>query len=285
MPKAKEALASWLEGLEKQGKLEAQALDAIKSALSADTLPAEAVEYIGGSVLRQEDYSRAIQEAKAKEAEASAYQLELANWKGTAEVEYFEMQRKLSEAEQEAAALRATAREYVPEAELDKLERKTIVREPDKTVTSQVDTSKFITQEDAQKAMMDALRVQNHLLALSARHQTLFGKPLEDEDLIDRAIKAGRNVEQEWEETYKVADKRAELAKAEQEAHDTRVREEERARVLSELKLPDQRPGAPTSPVLNEFYKPRQEADDTKSGLQAALESFSSGKYRPKAVV
>lgn len=281
MAKAKEALEQWLEGLEKQGKLETEALEAVRSALSPDKLPAEAVEYIGGSVLRQEDYSKVIQAAKTKEQEAAAYQQELANWKGTAEAEYFEMQRKLSEAEQEAAALRATAREYVPEAELDKLERKPVVKDP-KEVVPQIDTSEFLKKQEAQEAMMNALKVQNRLMFIGAQHQKLFGTPLEDAELIDRAVTAGRTLDEEWEDRYKVADKKAELAKAEQEAHDQKIREEERSRVLSELKLPEQRSGAPTSPVLNEFYKPKQDVNDSKSGVQAALEAYSAGTYRPK---
>jgi hypothetical protein len=128
--------------------------------------------------------------------------------------------------------------------------------------------------------MISALKVQNKLISLAAKHQTMFGTPLDDEGLVDRAIQNQRGIEQEWEETYKVADKRAEIATAAQETHDQRVREEERAKVLSELKLPETRPGVPTSPVSTMFKDNVASTEGHESGLQAALQAFSSGKYR-----
>lgn len=275
MPKAKEAVEQWLDGLKAQGKLDDEKLEAIKSALTP-----EAEEFIGGSVLRQEDYSRLAAQVKQKEREVEQYQASLSEWKTDAEGQFLAMQRAKAAAEAEVARLRTLATAYeIPETEVGKVV--TTVETPiEKKDEPKVDMSEYIKAQDAQQAMIDALKVQNKLIALAARHQTLFGKPLEDEELIDRAIQNKRTIEQEWEETYKVADKRQELATAAQEAHDQRVREEERAKVLSELKLPETRPGAPTSPIASMYKDSQAVAEGQVTGLQAALEAYGQGKYR-----
>lgn len=275
MSKSKEAYEQWLDGLKAQGKLDDEKLEAIKSALTPDS-----VEYIGSSVLRQEDYSRLAKQVKDKERETAEFQTALSEWKTSAESEYLQMQRAKAAAEAEVARLKTLATAYdVPEDELRKGTAPVIVDQPNPQQPA-VDTSSFLKKEEAQQAMIDALKVQNKLVTIAARHQTLFGKPLEDEELIDRAIQNQRTIDQEWEETYKVADKRAEIAAAQQEAHDQRIREEERAKVLSELKLPDARPGVPTSPVSEMFKQSVDAANDKQTGLQAALEAYGAGKYR-----
>lgn len=276
MSKAKEATEQWLEGLKAQGKLDEEKLAAIKSALTP-----EAEEYIGGSVLRQEDYSRLANQVKAKEREVLEFQTALSEWKGSAEAEFLAMQRAKAAAEAEAVRLRTLAAAYeVPESELGKATAMADPQTTQQVPPQQIDTSEFIKTKDAQEAMINALKVQNKLLSLAAKHQTYFGKPLDDEELVDRAIRNQRTIEAEWEETYKVADKRSEIAQAAQAAHDQRIREEERAKVLSELKLPETRPGAPTSPIA-EMYKDQVAlSQDQQSGLQAALEAYGAGKYR-----
>lgn len=276
MPKSKEALEQWLEGLKSQGKLDDQKLEAIRSALDTP----EVQEYVGSSVLRQEDYSRLVAAAKAKEAEAITFQQSLADWKGSAETEYFDMQKKMNDAIAEKDRLEAIAKEYVPEADLETVRKaRGEIVEPVKPV--EVDLSSYLKMEDAQKAMIDNLKVQNRLFYLAAQHQKLFGEPLEDEGLIDRAIAANRTLDQEWEDKYKVADKRAELATQAQEAHDAKIREEERTKILSELKLPEIRDGISRSPVLADFQQKPVVADvDKQTGIQAALEAYSKGTYR-----
>ena len=276
MAKAKEATDQWLDGLKTQGKLSDEQLEAIRSALTP-----ESVEFIGSSVLRQEDYSRLANQAKAKEKELEQYQGTLSEWKTEAEQEYFAMQARERAAQAEVSRLKTLAASYdVPESELGKVPT---VEDPSKSATPPaIDTSKFMEKQEAQEALVHALKLQNKLMSLSAKHQGYFGKPLDDEQLIDRAVASGRTIEQEWEETYKVADRRAEIALAQQEAHDQKVREEERAKVLSELKLPETRTGVPTSPVLHDLMKPAETQADTRSGIQAALEAYGAGTYRPK---
>lgn len=274
MAKSKEAAEQWLEGLKAQGKLSDENFEALKNALTP-----EGIEFIGGSVLRQEDYSRLAAEAKAKVREVSDFQASLSDWKGQAEAEYLQMQRTERAAQAEVARLKALATSYdVPESELGKVAP--IVDKPADQPNQQIDTSNFIQKQEAQDAMINTLKVQNKLLSIAAKHQTYFGKPLDDETLVDRAISSGKTVEQEWEETYKVADKREEIAAAAAEAHDARVREEERAKVLSELKLPETRPGAPTSPIANMYKEGPSTPNEHVSGLQAALEAYGKGTYR-----
>src|SRR6185369_9662771 len=172
----KEALVTWLEGLEKQGKLDAEKLAALKETLSPDTLPTEVVDYIGGSILRQEDYSRLAAQVKAKEREVADFQTALTEWMGSAEAEYLAMQQAKARAEAEVVRLRTVAQNYeIPETELGTAKVNTPVETKNEPA---VDMSEFIKAKDAQAAMIDALKVQNRLIALAARHQTLFGKPL-----------------------------------------------------------------------------------------------------------
>lgn len=274
MPKGKEAAEQWLESLKAQGKLSDENFEVIKNSLTPESL-----EFVGASALRQEDYSKHMETLKRERAEQETFQVELANWKQQAETEYFEMQRQKATAEAEVERLKALAKDYVPESELGKVTKvdtNTKVEPP-----APFDTSEFIKAKDAETAMLNSLRVQNQLMSLSAQHQKLFGEPLDDNELIDRAIANKRNVVEEWTAHYKVDDKRAELAAKAQEAHDQRVREEERARVLSELKLPETRPGVPRSPVLTiASEKPAETVADRSTGLQAALEAYSAGTYR-----
>jgi hypothetical protein len=275
MSKAKEAYEQWLGGLKDQGKLTDEQLESLKSALTP-----ESVDYIGSSVLRQEDYSRLAAQVKQKEREVADFQASLSEWKGNAESEFLAMQRAKATAEAEIARLKTLAAAYeVPEDELRK--GTPTVEDPNKNAQPAQDMSEFMKTKDAQQAMIDALKVQNKLISIASKHQVLFGNPLDDEALVDRAIQSGRTIDQEWEETYKVADKRAEITAAAQAAHDQRIREEERAKVLSELKLPEARPGAPTSPVSDMFKSSIDTANDHVSGLQAALEAYGTGKYRP----
>jgi hypothetical protein len=282
MSKSKEALTAWLEGLEKLGKLSEEQLTALKSTLSPDTLPTEVVDYVGGSVLRQEDYSRLAAQMKAKEREVADFQTALTEWKGDAESQYLAMQQAKARAEAEVARLTQLAKSYeIPEAELGKVV--TVESPKEEPTKPNVDVSEFMKKQEAQDAMVSAIKVQNKLLSLAAKHQQYFGKPLDDEELVDRAIQNQRTIEAEWEETYKVADKRQEIATAQQEAHDQKIREEERARLLSELKLPETRPGAPTSPISGMFKQNVDAAADHQTGVQAALEAYGVGKYRPNS--
>lgn len=281
MAKSKEALDQWLEGLKTQGKLSDEKLAVIKEAFEGAP---EAAEYAGGSVLRQEDYSRHQEALRLERQEMDSHQIALAEWKNQAEAEYFEMQRQKAAAETEVERLKQLAKTYVPESELGKV---TTVNTPieKKEPEAPFDTSEFIKAKDAQEAMLNTLKVQNQLMSIGAQHQKLFGEPLDDAELIDRAITNKRTIDQEWVEHYKVADKRAELGLKVQEAHDQKIREEERAKVLSELKLPDTRPGVPRSPVLtiDAANKPAETADERRSGIQAALEAYGAGTYRTVA--
>lgn len=273
MAKSKEATDRWLDGLKAQGKLSDEKLEEIRAALTP-----EAESYIGESALRQEDYSRLAAQSKAKEKEVGDFQTALAEWKTQAEGEYLAMQTRERATAAEVARLKALATSYdVPESELGKVAPVAVEAPKEKPV----DMSQFIQKQEAQDAMINTLKVQNQLLSIAARHQTYFGKPLDDENLVDRAITSGKSVVQEWEDTYKVVEKREEIAVAAAETHDQRIREEERAKVLSELKLPETRPGAPTSPIYDAIKQHvAQTADERTTGLQAALESYNKGTYR-----
>lgn len=274
MPKGKEAAEAWLQQLKEQGKLSDEQLASIQSSLTPESL-----EFVGSSTLRQEDYSRHMEQLKRDKQEYEQHINAVTDWKVQAEAEYFQMQTAKATAEAENTRLKALATEYVPESELGKVT--TVTTKVNEPVQAQFDTSQFVKTEDAQAAMLNTIKVQSQLLAIAAQHQKLYGEPLDDVELVDRAIANKRDIKTEWETHYKVADRRAEIVATQQEAHDQKIREEERTRVLSELKLPETRPGVPRSPVMSlAAEKPAEGTAERQTGLQAALEAYGAGTYR-----
>ncbi len=72
---------------------------------------------------------------------------------------------------------------------------------------------------------------------LFAEHHALFGSfPTDMEDMRKAAVasRGQKNIRQVWEEKYKVADKRKELAAADQKKHDDKIAAETEARIRAE---------------------------------------------------
>jgi hypothetical protein len=98
---------------------------------------------------------------------------------------------------------------------------------------------------------------------IAAEHQRLFGKPVEDFSVIYDEFLASlkRNPQATmrgtWESKYKVADRRAEITKQEQAAHDEAVQKEAVAKYISEhggnpnlqMRTPSNQPFIPAKPA------------------------------------
>lgn len=126
--------------------------------------------------------------------------------------------------------------------------------------------NKFLTQDDAAQALQNLFSTQGKVLTVMARHQQLFGTPLTD-DLMSHYLSTGEDPEAHWRVKYAVETKEAELANRAREAEVARIREEERAKLMSEYALDPSRMGGgmpPTGqglpPVLAQFAQSRATA-------------------------
>lgn len=128
------------------------------------------------------------------------------------------------------------------------------------------------------------------IAAISVEHQKLFGEPLADPvSLVKAALAEGRDLETVWTETYKVADKRAELqTQAFNQQVEAKVQEELAKRQSQSVfggALPLTRM-AP-SPLLQDINLPPEQRSVTaapmfRTGTAAAsaTAAYISGKYR-----
>lgn len=146
-------------------------------------------------------------------------------------------------AEADAASNRARL-ETLQKQGLIKLEDQRKAPE-EKKVEPEFDYKKFnlVTRDDV--AQLANLEGEAIMLAqdIAAEHAALGLGPLKFRDLRKAAMEAKMPVDKYWEQTYKVADKRAEAdAKTRTEA-ENKIRADERAKVTSEYANPQTRPG------------------------------------------
>ncbi len=259
-----QATQAWLDGLEKTGKLSVEQVAAFKAAAGVP----EVDNFIKGSVLRQEDYSRQMATVTATQttlAEAQAkldqQRNELVDW------------RNMSQAQIDAHVARATKAEADVAAATTRLKALAVANGLDEATVlngvipekkeAPLDTSNFITKDDIaaaqKKATAEEALIQATIHDLNARYRNLSGKDIENtRELVAGAIKSGKSIENYFSEQLKFG----ELQKAKDEAAvNARVAEEVEKQVATRLSaaqlngsgigmgVPDQ---ARRSPVLRE---------------------------------
>lgn len=151
-----------------------------------------------------------------------------------------------------------------------------------------VEASKFVT------AVNDIPQMLGRLTKMSNEHFSLYGSPLLDVDeLIAEAQKSGgkRNVQDIWEERYKVSAKRKEIADKKSADHDREVGESAiRKYVTDNGGTPHTAPGilsrntrfASASP--DDVRQPWKGAKDRKTERRGAMLDAIAGKVASKAV-
>lgn len=173
--------------------------------------------------LRQQDYTRKTQEL------ASTRQKIQSDW----EVANGEYQRMLKEHEDMQASLTSTQREK------DEAAAKLAAAEAKLKEVPQLDPSKYLTQEQVHQEMQKLAAGFNaytgRVLKVQREHSKLFGEDLDPEELMREAAASGKAPDEYWNEKFKVADKRKEiaeaaeakkLAEAEQKGYQKRLSEE-----------------------------------------------------------
>lgn len=99
-----------------------------------------------------------------------------------------------------------------------------------------VTVGKFITVDDANQFGNNLLQLVKKVSKIESEHRRLFGTDLDD-DLIEHFQTTGEDPEQHWRVKYAVENKKREIESTRQEAERAKVREEERAKLMSEMAL------------------------------------------------
>ncbi len=296
---------SWLEGLQKEGSLSAEAIALLRS--QAESNPATA-EFLKGSVLRQSDYSRRLTEldtakkdadaalAKAAETEAAvtAFQTDLGRWKADAEPEYRRALAAQAEAEGKAAAaqarLRSLGKAYnVPESELG-LEAPVVdpARPIVPAIGSTMDTSQFITKDSLQKTIAESAMIDASIHDLDMEYFELTGKHLKNAaEIVSAAIQSGKPLRSFAEEKLGLPKLRTDAAQA---AIQKQIDEGIAAGVAAKLSDPNFLPNSGSrgdearSPIFgrqNALPSPSQlDAGEKDKGVPAAMAAYTQGKYK-----
>lgn len=295
-------LQEWVKGL---GLPE----DKAKVVLESFGAP-EVLTKVGESVLARQDYSRNMDRLKAEEDRLKAdfakkvadeekktldYSTSVGNWKKEKEAVLNEATRKREEAEARLSAVQGKIKEIaptyaIPEDQLSSI-LTPITKEPERREDPpRREDGTYISKEEFNKTVTSYAKLPAIITVLEREHMKLFGANAEMPDWIGM-VDEGKPLRQAWEDKYKVADRRAAIAK---EQHDREIAEAEkrgeeaaRSKFLSENPTSGvvRRDSDVGSPVLTTVKRQNQEREgfkDPARGVSAAVAAFTEGKYREK---
>ena len=226
-------MAGELEKLLRDAGIPQEQIDATVKAFD----PA-AITALEKGVMRQSDYSRAQDRLKAEREDLQA------KW-NTANTEY---QRMVNDYESTAQE-RDEARKKLEEAE-KKLKE-----------TPQIDPAKFLTPEQLnaklQEVVTGSTAYFGDVFEIVDEHRNLYGNAVSARELMQKAAEAKKTPREYWEETYKVQEKRDEVAKKKQEERDEAIRKEGYEKAVTELSKPPSAREFDSS--KSPFYTPKEE--------------------------
>lgn len=271
MPTAREQVGAIVDGLIKQGTIPASERDNYLTSLAGDEARAQV---FAGMLMRGDDYTRKTQEVARQrqevEAERQRQAAELARrqqgleeWERTARRELEEARSLQSTVPGMAAKVAAYEQALRDYNLLDQVQVPNVAtpapsqvpsHTPAQTPAQQGD---WLKRDEATNYMRQLVELQGESMLIASRHQSLFGKPI-DRNIISESLQANVPLEQYWRTLYNVEAREAELQANEREAERARIREEERAKLMSEFV---QTPGQPPvyvgkTPELFNVYNP-----------------------------
>lgn len=296
----------WLDGLKKEGNLSDEAFNHIKGSVEGN---AKADEFVKGSVLRQNDYSRnfgELQKAKQdlelaqagltqKEVDLTKFQTSLGTWKSQAEGSFNDALKAREAAEKRANAaavrLQTVAAKYgiaAEEVSLEGVEVKMPVAKVAEGVgMTQEDVDRMI-QERVGKGTQAAAQFDALIQDISDQYSELYGGrwPVGTASkLLQEAVAAGKPLSEYASTKFKFEEKQKER---DQNLFDAKVKEKVDAGVaaaLSAAGLPGANPGyrddlqSLRSPVLRPGGIPAPPLEGG-GGVSAAVAAFQGAKYR-----
>lgn len=159
------------------------------------------------------------------------------------------------------------------------------------------DASQFYTKSEVDKAAMDARGYAEMTADITNEHRRLFGETPSFRQLRTEANAAGLGLEAFWQQKYKIAEKRQEVANNEVRAREDKIREEEREKVRSEYTArgvnPDlANPGVSNNPlrpltregVRGEGKQPWEYGDQSGERVKRALNAWTKSPAAHSAV-
>lgn len=300
----------WLEELKKSGELSDEAVADLTKVFEASP---KADEFVKGSALRQSDYDKHMDKLKtdretqekeyaAKNTEVETFRNSLVDFKTTADKSVEEANQKAASATQQLADSSRRVGELAAQYGIDDAELKTaLAATPSTTPAPGVtpvngnpapDALKgYVTEKTLNEYGRVSVDVSADLNDMADKHFDLFGTRLSRRELQDEALKTGKTLTEVWEQKYSVSERRDQLAKESQEAHDKKIRDdavtETEARVRSDMAMPPQARRDPnsSSPILNREFKPEIGPENPQARQQrvlAAVESYNRGENRPQ---
>lgn len=304
--KTKADLQKWMDDLVKAGNLSEEQAKLLSGTLEKP----EVIEFVGGSMLRQEDYSvhmnqlaedRKKQEKdyKTRDDEVTRFQTSLVTFKGEADKQVTEANKRVTVADQaresQAQRIQSLAAQYgIEDAELTVA---VVASNPPANppsggaapsgISDEV-LKGYVKSEDFNKGARHYVDLTAVLNDMADEHVELFGTRLSRKELVDEALSTGKTIEQVWEAKYNVTERRTQLVKESAEKHDKELVDktaaDTEAKVRSELQLPPQRERSDVtaSPVLTRQFKPEIGPETPAAHQQrvlAAVAAHNEGKY------
>jgi hypothetical protein len=270
---------AWLQELKAKGNLDDEAF----KSLSAIFEKPEVSEYVKGSILRQQDYSRSMNKLQAdyskKLSEIEAYEKDLGNWRSQTETQVQQTQAQLAEAQRQRDELVKLAKSYGLEDELQPFSTPPTQVQPPQPAQ---DLSKdYLPRKEFMEVAQSYPLIVGEVNDIIAEHVELFGKqPKGMREVVEQAMREGRTIREVYEDHFSVADRRQELEKQAREAEITRRVEEEVQKYRTENSLPQPRPqrehGAVFSHPLDMPQDAVSEAQSRADSVRAAVNSWNT---------
>jgi len=275
MPTAREQVSALVDNLIKEGVIASTERDNYLTSLAGDDAKAQR---FANMLLMGNDYTRKTQDLAAQrrelEAERQRQANELANrqrsledWERTARAELEQaraLQSSVPGMAAKVAAYEQALRDYNLLDQVNVPAVPTTSHTPGETMTTTSNPTPtqpagdWLKRDEATDYLRQILELQGESMLIAARHQTLFGKPI-DRNIVAESLRANVPLDQYWRTLYNVEAREAELQANEREAERARIREEERAKLMSEFV--GQTPGQPAfqgakTPELFNVYNP-----------------------------
>jgi len=256
--------------------------------------------------MRQADYDRAMNEGKAELAKSQSdlaaanerLNTEIAEW-GRVQNEGGEATRKMrsemEKAQAEVLRLQQTVQRVAADHGLDATALLGSTPPAPPPAPAHNFDEQFQAVNTQLGSLADAmLTLPAELQQIATEHQALYGEHVDPRTIVrelktragTRGNQKSLNPREIWEEMYKVADKRAEVAKATHDKAIADAREEGRQAGLSEAAIPGHHSPGPNyshSPLFNRDRASILKRPQPQQAVNRAVAAFASGKYRQPA--
>lgn len=287
-------LSAWVKDLAAGGNLTPQQVQALEENLK----PVAAK--VGESVARQSEFDRWFnqqkQEFAQKEQALTSFQQTLQQHRDQVDGLYKKALTRAEQAELEANAykgrLHNVAEQYgIPEEDLRVQVQQQQPPNPQQPNNSPAfDASRYIDVDRYKQDLGVVSRTPLFMAAVAdieREHRQLFpDKPISQYEIADKALQAGVDPRQWWEQQYHASDRRKELEFESRLTAERQKWEQDQAQRLSQQAVGQLSPNIPVGPVMSlrrertpQPNETTQQRPDPSSRVAAAVSAFQQHKY------